>query len=462
MAGERMMHIKMDDQVSSKNQQSVWSIARKHPSIAMASNRSKAGALIWVVKQLDPATLSKIAADKQRTTMPLLVITCQAPDPDQSLMALSLGVEDILHGKSFRLLFNSIAARLSHDAEIQAIVGSPIVRDQLVGDSALWIRMLHELVAAARFSDSPILLFGETGTGKELLARLIHQLDSRSNKRDLVTVDCTTLTPDLAGSELFGHERGAFTGSIRARRGAIADAHDGTLFLDEIAELPLEVQAQLLRTLQENTFKAVGSNSWQKANFRLVCATHRDLGRAVETGKFRADLYFRIVASVIRVPPLRERTTDIRLLANSFLREYGCHAGIDDTVHLLLSRHDFPGNVRELRQLMRNAARGYSCQRALSIGCLPSSWRERLMSPAPVALASTEPTPTLNPEYVVSRWLEEGLSLQAIARRASDLAIKIALSLEQNHLGRAAQRLGVTARAIQLRRTRGALTNKGG
>src|SRR5437763_9151048 len=130
---------------------------------------------------------------------------------------------------------------------------------------------------AAFFTDAPVLSTGETGTGKELIARLVHSLDARSKKRDLVVVDCTTIVPTLSGSEFFGHERGAFTGAVSTREGAFALADGGTLFLDEVGELPLTLQPRLLRVLQEHTYKRVGGNLWQEAKFRLVCATNRNL-----------------------------------------------------------------------------------------------------------------------------------------------------------------------------------------
>src|SRR5262249_44123862 len=153
----------------------------------------------------------------------------------------------------------------------------------------------------------------------ELLARLIHELNAATKERSLVVVDCTTIVPELSGSEFFGHERGAFTGAVAARDGAFALADGGTLFLDEIGELPSHLQAQLLRVIEEGTYKRVGGNAWQRTNFRLVCATNRDLPRLVEAGKFRGDLYFRIASWVFRIPPLSERIEDILPLARHFL-----------------------------------------------------------------------------------------------------------------------------------------------
>ena len=170
-----------------------------------------------------------------------------------------------------------VAARLARWDRIDALIEAPTVRRELVGGSAAWLGCLRQVVEMAVFSDGPVLLLGESGTGKELVARLVHALDTRPEKGELVVLDCTTVVPELSGSEFFGHERGAFTGAVAARDGAFALADGGTLFLDEVGELPLTLQAQLLRVVQERTYKRVGCNVWQRTSFRLVCATHRDL-----------------------------------------------------------------------------------------------------------------------------------------------------------------------------------------
>src|SRR6202023_58747 len=145
----------------------------------------------------------------------------------------------------------------------------------------------------------------------EVAANLIHRLNTRADKRDMVILDCSTIVSDLSGSEFFGHERGAFTGALTERQGAFALANGGTLFLDEIGELPLPLQAQLLRVVQERTYKRLGGNTWRRTDFRLVCATNRDLVELIRRGEFRADLYYRIASFVCKLPALRERLEDI-------------------------------------------------------------------------------------------------------------------------------------------------------
>ena len=224
---------------------------------------------------------------------------------------LQCGAADVLQLGDSPAADAAIAARLDRWATISRLVGSPLVRDACIGQSPAWSRLLHQIVEVAYFSDSPVLITGESGTGKELVCRLVHALDQRPDKRDLVVLDCTTIAPELSGSEFFGHERGAFTGAVAARDGAFALADGGTLFLDEVGELPPPLQAELLRVIQEHTYKRVGSNTWQTTRFRLVCATNRDLLEEVARGRFRQDLYYRIAGWSRRLPPLRERPEDI-------------------------------------------------------------------------------------------------------------------------------------------------------
>ena len=215
-----------------------------------------------------------------------------------------------------------IVCRLERWAAVDELVESPAVQTTLVGQSPVWKRMLRRIVELAHFTLSTVLILGESGTGKELVARLVHALDPREKKTgEFVVLDCATTVPELSGSEFFGHERGAFTGAVHARDGAFALADKGTLFLDEVGELPMPVQAQLLRAVQEHTYKRVGGNAWETADFRLVCATNKDLYETVQQGKFRHDLYYRIATWIITLPPLRDRRQDILPLARHFMRQ---------------------------------------------------------------------------------------------------------------------------------------------
>jgi Nif-specific regulatory protein len=230
--------------------------------------------------------------------------------------------------------------------------------NRIVGRSAA-MQGVYERVRLAAQADATVLLRGETGTGKTLLARAVHVSSSRQ-RGPFVTVDCTTLPAQLAESELFGHERGAFTGADRRVRGKVELAHQGTLFLDEIGDLPVETQGKLLRFLQERTFERVGGRETLKADVRVLSATHHDLEAAVREGRFRQDLYYRLRVLEIEVPPLRARgPEEVERLARHFADVYGKRYGREVTIEAAalaaLRKHAFPGNVRELEHAIESA-----------------------------------------------------------------------------------------------------------
>jgi DNA-binding NtrC family response regulator len=224
----------------------------------------------------------------------------------------------------------------------------------LKGQSPVMRTLLARIDRAAR-TDSAVLLQGESGTGKELIARALHDRGPRARK-PFVTVDCGSLSPGLVASELFGHERGAFTGAERRHVGAFERAHGGTVFLDELGELSLSLQASLLGVLERRRFRRVGGAEELEVDVRVVSATHRDLRALVNSGGFRLDLYFRLAVVKLEVPPLRERTDDLELLIAHFLREAGSAERVEalfpkDSLAALRA-HAWPGNVRELRNLV--------------------------------------------------------------------------------------------------------------
>jgi len=228
----------------------------------------------------------------------------------------------------------------------------------IVGQSAALRRVLQlvELVAA---TDATVLLLGETGTGKELIARAIHERSQRSNQ-SFVTLNCAAIPSSLFESELFGHERGAFTGAHIQRAGRLELADHGTLFLDEVGDMPPELQPKLLRTLQEQTFERLGSARTRNVDVRLIAATNCDLEKMIEDKQFRSDLYYRLNVFPIRIPPLRERPEDIPLLVKHFTRKYAQRMGKQiDTVPAAmiekLRRWHWPGNVRELENLIERS-----------------------------------------------------------------------------------------------------------
>ena len=227
----------------------------------------------------------------------------------------------------------------------------------LKGRSPSMRRLMAQISQVAR-SDTSVLLLGETGTGKERIAEAIHQASARAD-RPMEIVDCGALMPTLIASELFGHERGAFTGANQQHKGAFERAHGGTLFLDELGELPANLQVRLLGALERRSFKRVGGTKPIDVDVRVISATHRDLRKWVNKGEFRQDLYYRVAVARLNIPPLRERPDDIPLLVEHFLHSMGedipASSVIPDGVMSALMKHHWPGNVRELRNFVESA-----------------------------------------------------------------------------------------------------------
>jgi len=226
--------------------------------------------------------------------------------------------------------------------------------DKLIGISKAFKEMI-ELVNRCAKSDISILLHGETGTGKELVANAIHKASPRSNE-PFIVVECTGLSDALFESELFGHERGAFTGANTSKKGLIDLVHGGTLFLDEVGDIPLNQQVKLLRLLETGSYRSVGGVEAKYANFRLICASHKNLINMVDIGEFRQDLYYRLAGFPIRLPSLSERQEDIPLLANHYLAltQYK-EKYFSPQVIAALVQYDFPGNIRELKNIVERA-----------------------------------------------------------------------------------------------------------
>ncbi len=240
-------------------------------------------------------------------------------------------------------------------------------------------------------SEATVLITGETGTGKEVIARHIHQKSARANAA-FVPVNCGAIPESLLESELFGHARGAFTGAVANRKGRVAIAEGGTLFLDEIGELPLSLQVKLLRVLQERTYEPVGSSESVNANFRLVAATNRDLLAEVEAGRFRRDLYYRLMVCPLELPSLRERQSDIVELFNHFWKARGETRPVSENVYRALSTYSWPGNVRELENLVERVS---VCSEGTSIGVTDLPMNVRLaLDPGALPVRPTPPMPS--------------------------------------------------------------------
>jgi two-component system response regulator HydG len=247
---------------------------------------------------------------------------------------------------------------VEENALLREQVGAGVNFENLIGVSQCMQELFSLSKQVARV-DSPVLIRGETGTGKELIARAIHAQSSRC-RGPFIPINCGAFTETLLESELFGHEAGAFTGATRAKKGRLELAQSGTLFLDEIGEVPIKMQVDLLRVLQEKQFQKVGGSKDISVDFRLISATHRDLSQEIARGAFRQDFYFRLNVIDIQVPPLRERGGDIPILTKHFLERFRKETNKQVTgIHLqaieALESYDWPGNVRELENAMERA-----------------------------------------------------------------------------------------------------------
>jgi two-component system response regulator HydG len=241
---------------------------------------------------------------------------------------------------------------------LRAEVDQRFALESIVGRSKPMLTLFEQIRAVAG-SDATVLLLGESGTGKELVARALHHLSPRKDKA-FVPVNCAAIPETLLESELFGHEKGAFTGADRRRRGLFAEANGGTLFLDEVGDLPSALQAKLLRTLQDRIIRPIGGREAIQLDLRIIAATHRDLPALAKDGRFREDLYYRLAVLPIRLPSLRERPADIMLLATHFLQRAAerlgkSFEGFDERATAWLMEHRWPGNVRELENVVERA-----------------------------------------------------------------------------------------------------------
>jgi DNA-binding NtrC family response regulator len=299
------------------------------------------------------------------------------------------------------------------------------------------VRHLLELISQVAPSTATVTILGESGTGKELVARALHDGSPRA-QQPFIPVNCAAISKELIESELFGHEKGAFTGADTQRKGAFAEAHGGTLFLDEIGELPLELQAKLLRALESGEIKPVGASRPVRMDVRVVAATHRDLLAQAGEGRFREDLYYRLGVVLLTLPPLRRRPTDIRLLAEHFLR---LHAPRDLPVRFTpaaldkLQQHSWPGNVRELRNAVLGAL---LFRKALKIDA------------GELSLQQANRPPRAGAEEL-SLELPEGVSLEQMMQRVERHLVENTLRRHHHNKNRAAQQLGLS-RATLFRR----------
>ena len=297
----------------------------------------------------------------------------------------------------------------------------------VIGDSAA-MQALYSKISKVAPTDAAVLIVGETGTGKELIANAIHRASPRANHA-LISVNCAAIPENLIEAELFGHEKGAFTGATQAREGLIAAADGGTLFLDEIGELPLEAQARLLRVLQEGEVRAIGSITSRKVSVRLIAATHRDLQKMCGENTFREDLYFRINVVQLNLPALRERGSDILLIARLLLTRY-CEKlarpllGFSKTAEQAILDYPWPGNVRELDNIIQRAV--ILCDQPGELGAEQLELRQTAAKPQPASLE----------DYFVRFVLDHQSEL-------SETEIALRLGISRKNLWERRQRMGI-------------------
>jgi len=310
-----------------------------------------------------------------------VVVLTQYGTIDSAVAATRMGAVDYVtkpfHIEDLRARLERVARDLDLDRE------NRLLREQLrskpgfggmIGVSAKMQRV-YKMIEKVCLHEYPVLILGESGTGKELVAKSIHYSGPRKD-RPFAPVDCSSLVPTLIESELFGYVKGAFTGAMQSKQGLLEAAQGGTLFLDEIGDMPVDLQAKLLRALQEREVKPVGSTERRHINVRIIAATNRDLDSAIRTGAFRQDLYFRLNVVQLKLPPLRERKSDIQLLVTAFLEKFSDTHGpprtISDDAMRRLIAYDWPGNVRELENAIERAV-AMGSGPIVHVGDLPSN-----------------------------------------------------------------------------------------
>ena len=344
---------------------------------------------------------------------------------EHALRAIALGAYDFYQKPIDIEVLRMIVGRAEQMFELEAenrrlneaATGSPI--DGIIAGSSEMLQVLRSIEKLAP-TDVTVLLLGESGTGKELLAHAIHKL-SRRARGPFVPINCAAIPETLLESELFGHEKGAFTGAVRQTIGRIESAHRGTLFLDEIGDVPLPMQVKLLRFLQDQIVERVGGRKPVQVDVRIVCATNQDLDRMMPEGRFREDLFYRLNEVAVRVPPLRERAADTVVLASFFLRRFAAEyeraaRGLDASALAAIREYSWPGNVRELENRVKRAV---------------------VMTDGPLVSAADLDLTTSESEA-------KSLDIRSARARAEREVIQLALAQAGSNLSKAAKLLGIS------------------
>lgn len=376
----------------------------------------------------------------------------------------------VLHIVAFMLApcareHQSLLARPAAQQEVEPSGAVPFAAAQnplqMVGNAPA-LQMIFAQIAQVASSPSTVLVRGESGTGKELVAKAIHDASLRS-KQAFISLNCAALPENLIESELFGHERGAFTGAATARKGRFELAEGGTLFLDEVGDLSLVTQAKLLRVLQERTFERLGGMETRKTDVRIIAATHRRLEEMVENGTFRRDLYYRLNVFPLHLPALRERRNDILLLANHFVEKFAKrnvrgNVRLSLTVMDMLHRYDWPGNVRELENTMERAVLLVDKAGLVLPQHLPPEIHSQHCPTCGPSLLPSEGAFALRDSAAPYRLQQ--CSLQERLDELERASIESALLQSEGHLGHAAHTLGLTERVMALRMKKYKITYK--
>ncbi len=379
---------------------------------------------------------------KQRPDVPVIVVTAHGTI-GSAVRSIQDGAADYLV-KPFEpaqleiSVLNAIKLRdiLRENEQLKAVVSRAQSSRRMVGESPAAKRLVEEIHRVAPYKTN-VLISGESGTGKELVARTLHELSPRA-KSPWVAINCSAIPHDLMESELFGYVKGAFTGATQNRSGRLEQAHGGTLFLDEIGDLDPGLQAKLLRVLQEREFSAVGSDEVKTVEVRFIAASNRDLKEMVRQGKFREDLFYRLDVYSIVVPPLRERREDIAFLAQTFLKELAIETdkpvrGFTSAALEALERHNWPGNIRELRNTVERSI--LSCRGgSIEVSDLPSM----LHAGAPAVPAPSMPMPEGTAGHDLDHWLAD------VERRAIQQALAECHGVQAH----AARKLGISERSL--------------
>ncbi|MBX3706438.1 MAG: sigma-54-dependent Fis family transcriptional regulator [Pseudomonadales bacterium] len=396
---------------------------------------------------------------RERPQLPVAVITAYG-SMDTAISALKAGAFDFVQKPVDLEQLRSLVG-----AALRLQDSGPATRDmqtRMIGDSAVMARLREQIARLAR-SQAPVYISGESGSGKELAARLIHEQSPRA-ERPFVAVNCGAIPGELMESEFFGHTRGSFTGAVADKEGLFQTAQGGTLFLDEVADLPVAMQVKLLRAIQEKAVRPIGAGTEQPIDVRVLCATHKNLGREVAEGRFRQDLYYRLNVIELHMPSLRDRPEDIPELVEHLLariaRAYGVGVPeLSEAALQALVQHSFPGNVRELENILeravtmcdRNRIEAEDLRLEGQDGSVPvraAAAASPLSPPAPAEAATAAQPSDAGPHLDD---LPAGVSLEDYLERIERQLITEALEATHWNRTAAAKRLGITFRALRYR-----------